>query len=64
MVADVTEGGLFEDVFLENVSLVAFLLLKGFGWGGGLIFQVGKLCSSGADLREQINLQLHVAVCP
>lgn len=64
MVADVAEGGLLEDVLLEDVSLVVFWQLLDSGRGGCLALGAGELPGARAHLRHQVHLQLHIAISP
>lgn len=64
MVADITEGGFFEDVLLEDVSLAVFWQLLGSGGGGCLALRAGELPGARAHLRHQVYLQLHIAISP
>lgn len=64
VVADIAEGGFFEDVLLEDVRLVVFWQLWGSGGGRRLALGVGELPSACAHLRHQVYLQFHIAISP
>lgn len=64
MVADITEGGFFEDVLLEDVCLAIFWQLLGSGGWRCLAVWVGELPSACAHLRHQVYLQFHITISP
>ena len=63
VVADVTEGGLLEDVLLKGMGLAATAGVQaGPGGCGGQASGGRERAGAGADLRQHVCLQLHVAV--
>ena len=63
VVADVTESGLLEDVLLKGVGLAATAREQaGPGGCGGQASGGRERAGAGADLRQHVRLQLHVAV--
>ena len=63
VVADVTESGLLEDVLLKGVGLASAAGVQASPGGcGGQASGGGERAGAGADLRQHVRLQLHVAV--
>lgn len=62
VVADVTEGGLLEDVFLKGMRLATAWVQASPGGRGRQASRGRERAGAGADLRQHVCLQLHVAV--
>lgn len=62
VVADVTESGLLEDVFLKAMGLAAAWVRASPGGRGRQAPWGRERAGAGADLSQLVPLQLHVAV--
>lgn len=62
MVADITESGLLEDVFLKGMGLAAARMQTSPGGCGRQASGGREWAGVGADLSQQVRWQLHVAV--
>lgn len=62
MVADITEGGLLEDVFLEGVGLAAAGVQACPGGRRRQASRGRQWAGARTDLSQHVCLQLHIAV--
>lgn len=62
VVADVTESGLLEDVFLKGMCLTTAWVQASPGGRGRQASRGRERAGAGADLRQHVCLQLHIAV--